>query len=175
MRGTLTASVAVTVMLGVVPALAQQSRQVPPKPDKPVPTAPETEELNIPTGEHWLGTIRIPVNVLANGEPLPAGQYRVRLTGQVAEQNVIGQLAILERWVEFLQGGKVRGRAMAPVVPSGATKQVVDSAPPPPGRARVQHLREDDYLRVWFNYKGDQILIYLPIQPRGPAVEKPVR
>jgi hypothetical protein len=148
---------------------AQESRQVPPKPDEGVPTAPAGEALNIPTGEHWLGTVRIPVNVLANGEPLPAGRYRVRLTGKIADTRAVGQLAELERWVEFVQGNAVKGRAMAPVVPSRATEQVADARPPQPGRFRVQRLAQDDYVRIWFNLKGDQILIHLPIQPRAAA------
>ena len=90
---------ATSLAAGPTQMAAQESRQAPPKPDARVPTAPAAEELNIPTGEHWLGTVRIPVNVLANGEPLPAGRYRVRLTGKIADAKAVGQLAVLERWV----------------------------------------------------------------------------
>lgn len=110
--------------------------------------------------------------VLANGEPLPAGRYRVRLTGQAAETAPVGQLAKLERWIEFVQGDAVKGRAMAPVVPSRAVQQVAESRPPAQGRFRVERLKQDDYLRLWYNLGGDQILIYLPIAPRAPAVER---
>lgn len=176
MRAFLIAA-AVTALVGGGAATAQtakpkETRQLPPKPDEPVPMAPASEELSIPTGEHWLGTVRIPVDVLANGEPLPAGSYRIRLTGRMADSAAVGQLAMLQRWVEFVQSGKVRGRAMAPVVPAASTAQVADSPPPARGRVRVQHLVQDDYLRVWFNVNGDQVLIYLPIQPSGPAVQK---
>lgn len=127
-------------------------------------STPSGEALTIPTGERWLGTIRIPVNVLADGKPLPAGTYRVRLTGEHADAKAVGQRAELERWVEFVQGGAVRGRAVAPVVPSDAVQSVAESRPPAAGRFRVERLKEDDYLRAWYNFKGDQVLIYLPIQ-----------
>lgn len=139
----------------------------PPKPKAEVPTAPAREELSIPTGEQWLGTVRIPMDVLADGERLAAGRYRVRLTGKAADSAAVGQLADLERWVEFVQGGAVKGRAMAPVVPAGAVAQVAESRPPSAGRFKVERLKGDDYLRLWHNHRGDQILIYLPIQRGG--------
>ena len=107
------------------------------------------------------------MNVLADGKPLPAGTYRVRLTGEHAQPKAPGQLEELERWVEFVQGNTVRGRAMAPVVPSRSVPQVADSRPPTPGRFRVERLKGDDYLRAWYNFNGDQVLIYLPIQSAG--------
>ena len=152
--------------------LAEPSRQVPTPTVAPAPTLPEREELKVPEGERWLGTVRIPTAVLADGKPLPAGTYRVRLTGEAARTNVVGQLEALERWVEFVQGKEIKGRAMAPVVPARAVSQVADSRPPLAGRFRVERLRGDDFLRIWYNFAGDQILIYLPIQPReGPGRE----
>lgn len=164
------ASVAVTVAAtssgrATTPS-SEPPRQAPAAMQQNVPTAPAREELTIPTGQQWLGTVRIPMNVLADGEPLPAGTYRVRLTGETATDKVAGQLAELERWVEFVQGSTVRGRAMAPVVPSNAVSQVADSRPPTVGRFRVERLKGDDFLRLWYNHKGDQILIYLTIPPR---------
>lgn len=125
--------------------------------------AQTAEPLKIPTGQVWLGTVRIPRRVLADGKALPAGRYRVRLTGEFAAKDVVGQTEELERWVEFVQGNDVKGRAMAPVVPSSSLKEVAESAPPRPGRVKVQSLKpEDQYVRLWFNHGGDQILVYLP-------------
>jgi hypothetical protein len=126
-------------------------------------TATEEERVGLPGGETWLGTVRLPAPVLADGTSLPAGSYRVRLTGQMAEKDVPGQLETLERWVEFVQGNEVKARAMASVVPSSALKEVTSRTPPASGTVRVERLREDQYYRLWFNYKGDQILIHLPI------------
>jgi hypothetical protein len=123
----------------------------------------QQEELRLPEGQVWLGTVRIPAPVLTDGKPLAAGTYRVRLTGEHADKSVAGARETLERWVEFVQGGEVKGRALAPAIPAADRKQVVEVTPPPQGRARVERLREDKYYRVWFNHRGDQILIYLPM------------
>ncbi len=141
----------------------QPSRPASTQASTAVPLLPEREELAIPTGERWLGSVRIPVAVLADGDRLPPGTYRIRLTGESAQTNVPGQLEALERWVEFVQTNKVRGRAMAPVVPASAVSEVAETRPPAKGRFRVEQLRGGDYLRVWYNFGGDQILIYLPI------------
>lgn len=135
----------------------------------PPASAPSTrEELKIPSTEQWLGTVRIPVRVLADSKPLEPGTYRVRLTSRAAEKNVPGQLESLERWVEFVQGGDVKGQALAPVVPARATKEVAEARPPTQGRFRVERLKGNEYVRLWYNLKGDQILIYLPLAPASP-------
>jgi hypothetical protein len=105
----------------------------------------------------------LPVRVTADGKPLAAGTYRIRLTGEHAGNKAPGQQETLERWVEFVQNGDVKGRAMAPVVPQSAVKEVAEAGTPAPGRVRVQRLRGDEYYRVWFNHRGDHVLIYLPI------------
>lgn len=128
----------------------------------------EPPTLALPEKETWLGTVRIPRAVLADGKPLPAGRYRVRLTTQHAEKDAVGQVEQLERWVEFVQGGEVKGRELAPVVPSKSVPDVAEAKPPAAGRAKVEQLKEgDDYVRLWFNHRGDQILIYLPYAPAG--------
>ena len=127
-------------------------------------TSTAADRLSIPNSAVWLGTVRLPARVLADGQPLAAGTYRVRLTGEHANDKAVGQLAALERWVEFVQGNDVKVRVLAPVVPAASVKDVVNGSPPASGRSRVQRIRDDDpYYRVWFNYRGDQILIYLPM------------
>jgi len=61
----------------------------------PAPTAP--------AGELALGSVNLPKSVKADGKPLPAGTYTVRLTAQAASPDAKGQSQGLERWVEFLQ------------------------------------------------------------------------
>ena len=58
-----------------------------------------------PTAETALGSVRIPRSVKADGKDLKAGTYQVRLTAQDAAPAVPG--ITMERWVEFVQGGKV--------------------------------------------------------------------
>jgi hypothetical protein len=114
------------------------------------------------TGEVTLGSIRLPKPVMADGKPLPAGSYQVRLTSQTAKP-AVGTSEPLERWVEFLQGKTVRGREVASIVPQNEVKLVVKDAPPASGSSKVQVLRGNEYVRVWFNRGGNHVLVHLPI------------
>lgn len=120
----------------------------------------------VPTGEVVLGTVTIPRAVTADGKPLPQGRYTVRLTAQAAQPTVAGQIPDLNRWVEFVQGGQVRGREVVSIVPP---EEVKDTQPGPdldPGRAprstiKVEMLKGGEYLRVWIARQGTQYLIHL--------------
>jgi hypothetical protein len=122
---------------------------------------PQAPEPAAPTDALALGTARIPKAVMADGKPLPAGTYQVRLTAQEAAPAAVGTTEKLERWVEFVQGGTVKGREVATIVPASEVKLVAKDAPPPPNGVRVQLLKGNDYLRLWFNKGGNHHLIYL--------------
>ncbi|HEX5476047.1 MAG TPA: hypothetical protein VFX12_15420 [Vicinamibacterales bacterium] len=110
-----------------------------------------------------LGTVRIPREVKADGKPLPAGTYQIRLTAEDAKPEAAGTSDNLERWVEFVQHGQVKGREVATIVPQAETKLIEKDAPPHPGAAKVQMLKGGDYLRVWINRGGNQYLIHLVV------------
>jgi hypothetical protein len=120
-------------------------------------------EATAPTGEMTLGTVRIPKPVKADGKPLPAGTYQVRLTAQTAKPEAVGTSETLERWAEFVQGGQVKGREVVTIVPQNEIKMVVKDAPPPSGGSKVQVLRGNEYMRVWVNRGGNHYLIHLPV------------
>ena len=147
----------------------QASQQPTRAPAQSPPTAAQqtgsgqAEALSVPDRAVWLGTVQLPVEVMADGQPLSPGTYRVRLNGEHAKDDVVGQSEQLERWVEFVQSGKVKGRAMAPVVPSASAREVVKRPLPSRGTVRAERMKEDQYYRPWFNYQGDQVLVYLPI------------
>jgi hypothetical protein len=111
-----------------------------------------------------IGTVRIPRTVTANGEPLAAGTYSVRLSGDNVTP-VVGQPAGSEHWVEFVQNGQVRGRELASVVNSGEIRQVAEGAPPAANQVRVQQLKGAEYLRVWINHGGTHYLVHLTAKP----------
>lgn len=136
------------------PAVAQHKAPNPQPTTAPAPAAP--------TGEVALGSIRVPRAVTADGKPLPAGTYTVRVTAQEAKPEAVGTTEPLERWAEFVQQGTVKGREVVTIVPQAEIKLVVKDAPPPPGTSKVQTLRGNDYLRVWFNRGGTHYLIHLP-------------
>ncbi len=116
-----------------------------------------------PTGEVSLGTVRLPRAVTADGKPLPAGTYTLRVTTQEARPEAVGTTETLERWAEFVQRGSVKGREVVTIVPEAEIKMVVKDAPPRSGAAaKVQTLRGNDYVRVWVNKGGNHYLIHLP-------------
>ena len=117
----------------------------------------------MPSGEAALGSVRIGRRVMADGKPLPAGTYQVRLTAQQAQPGAAGADDALERWVEFVQGGQVKGREVVTIVPKDEVKAIAKTNPPAAGSSRVELLRGNEYLRVWINRDGVSYLIHLPV------------
>lgn len=125
---------------------------------------PSTAEApSAPAGDMALGRVRLPRSVTADGKPLAAGTYQVRLTAQASKPDAVGASEELERWVEFVQAGKVAGREVVSIVPQTEAKLVSKDTPPAPGTSKVQVLRGNDYLRLWINQKGNLYLVHFPI------------
>ena len=123
---------------------------------------PATAEEPTAPGAMALGTVRLPKGVKADGKDLPAGSYQVRLTGDEAKPDARGSSEKLERWVEFVKGGKVVGREVVSIVPAAEAKLVQKDTPPPSGGAKVETLKGGDYVRVWINRAGNYYLVHLP-------------
>ena len=100
--------------------------------------------------------------VKADGMVLPAGTYQVRLTAQAAAPDAKGESQGLERWVEFLQHGKVRGREVVTIVPKSEIKSIQKDAPPAPNSSKVQLLKGGQYVRLWINKGGNHYLVHFP-------------
>jgi hypothetical protein len=124
---------------------------------------PQAAEPPAPAEPLVLGSVRVPKGVTADGKPLPPGTYQVRVTAQEATPPAVGVTEKLERWAEFVQGGTVKGREVAVIVPASEVKVVAKDAPPPANGVRVQTLKGNDYVRVWFNKGGNHYLVYLPV------------
>jgi hypothetical protein len=110
-----------------------------------------------------LGTVRIPRDVKANGQALPAGTYEVRITESQASPPAAGQTPQLERWAEFYRGGKEVGREVVTVVPNSDISQVAEMKPPASGGYRAEVLKGGDYLRLWINRGGNHYLVHFNI------------
>jgi hypothetical protein len=108
-----------------------------------------------------LGTVRIPRAVKADGKPLAAGSYQLRLTPEESKPNAVGASEKLERWVEFVQKGDVKGREVVSIVPQAEIKLVQKDSPPAANGSKVQMLKGNDYVRVWINKGGNHYLIHL--------------
>ena len=148
--GALTAS-------GAFAQANSQAGHTAPKTQPPTEAAPSA-----PAGDMALGSVSVPKGVKADGKPLAAGTYQVRLTGQTATPDAKGQTAPLERWVEFVQGGQVKGREVVTIVPRESIDKVQKDAPPRANGSKVELLKGGDYYRVWINRGGTNYLINLP-------------
>ena len=121
------------------------------------------QQGQVPTTETALGSGRIPRAVKADGKDLKAGTYQVRLTAQDASPTVPG--IKMERWVEFVQGGKVAGREVVSIVPGSEVKDLQPGPDAPPSTragSKVEMLKGNDYLRVWISRAGVIYLIHMP-------------
>jgi len=124
---------------------------------------PETAPTpSAPTGEIPLGTVHLAKAVKADGKSLPAGTYQVRVTAQTASPDAKGQTPALERWVEFLQKGQVKGREVVSIVPQSEIDKVQKDAPPKANGSKVETLKGGDYTRLWINKAGNHYLVYFP-------------
>jgi len=111
-----------------------------------------------------LGTVTLPADVRANNETLKKGTYQVRLSNEEVKLPAPGTDPNAERWVEFVQAGKVKGKEIASVMPNADVKELGEDkqAPPAPGKPKVQLLKEKQYYRVWISKGGNSYLIHLP-------------
>ena len=118
-------------------------------------------QAKAPAAGASLGTVTLSRRVMADGQLLPAGAYQVRLTAD-APSPLVGQSPDASRYVEFLRGGKVVGRALATVISNADASQVVKGPRPSAGGSRVELLKGNDYVRVWINRSGTNYLIHMP-------------
>jgi hypothetical protein len=110
-----------------------------------------------------LGTVHLARAVKADGQPLAAGTYQMRVTDQQASTAAPGQTPQYEHWAEFLQGGQVKGREVVTIVTPDAANQVMKESFPPAGGYKAEVLKGGDYYRVWFNKNGTQYLVHFNI------------
>lgn len=127
---------------------------------KPQPETAPTPSA--PTGDMPLGSVHLTKGVKADGKMLSPGTYQVRLTAQTATPAAKGQTPALERWVEFLQKGQVKGREVVTIVPQSEIDKVQKDTPPHANGSKVEVLKGGDYVRVWINKGGNHYLLHLP-------------
>jgi hypothetical protein len=139
--------------------VAAQGGVVPAKTPTQQPTTGNAVEAKPPAGT--VMSVRIPKAVKADGKPLPAGTYTIRVTDS-GPTPVPGQTAAEMRWVEFVQGGQVKGRELGTIKSETEAKRIAKQGLPGAGAAKVQTLYGNDYLRVWINKGGTNYLVHLP-------------
>ena len=117
----------------------------------------------VPTGDMALGLVHLGKGVKADGKALAAGTYQVRLTAQQATPDAKGETPSLERWVEFVQKGQVKGREVVTIVPQAEIGLVQKDAPPHANAAKVEMLKGGNYMRLWINKGGNHYLVHFPV------------
>ena len=105
--------------------------------------------------------VTLPHGVLANGERLPAGRYELRLTSQHPAP-APGVDPDASCWMQIVRDGAVAGREVASVIPAAEIGRIAKTAPPARNSARVDTLKDGDYLRIWINHDGTHYLLNLP-------------
>jgi hypothetical protein len=130
-------------------------------------TAPKAQPAsapapNAPGGEIALGAIHLSKGVKADGKSLPAGTYQVRVTAETASPNAAGQSQGLERWMEFVQGGKVKGREVVTIIPQSEIAHVQKDAPPAANSSKFEVLKGGDYMRLWIRRGANHYLVHFP-------------
>lgn len=113
-----------------------------------------------------LGTVHLTHKVLADGKPLAAGTYQVRLTSEEPKP-AVGQNPSAEKYVEFLKGGKVAGREVASVIGPEDIAKIAKGKKPKTNSSSVELLKGGDYVRVWINKGGTNYLINMPPQEKA--------
>ncbi len=127
-----------------------------------VMAAPLVIEAQTQTGAQALGSVSVSRRVIANGQPLAAGTYSLRVQPE-AVPGAVGQTPAESRWVEFVQGGQVKGKELATVVTGEEAKAVVGDTPPASGGAKTQVLKGNEYLRIWVRRGATHYLVHLAI------------
>jgi hypothetical protein len=124
-------------------------------------TVPQLAAAQSRPASNSLGSVTLKQGVKADGQPLAAGTYQVRLTDDTPKP-AVGQSPDAERYVEFVRGGKVMGREVATVVSDADAKSVIKGPAPAKNGSRVDLLKGNDYVRVWINKAGTNYLINMP-------------
>src|SRR6185295_15543613 len=126
---TLTANTLQTPPPAAPPKAKAPATQTKPAPEKTAPPKPAPAQTKAPADGMTLGSASLSGNVTADGKPLPAGTYTVRISSDPVTP-VVGQPAGAEKWVEFVQGGQVKGRELASVVGPADIKAIAEETPP---------------------------------------------
>jgi hypothetical protein len=106
--------------------------------------------------------IRLPQPVLADGKPLAAGTYQIRIATQHPTP-AVGQSPTAECWVEFVKDGAVAGREVASVISAEDITSIAKGPAPKLDQSRVDVLKGGDYVRIWINSAGTNYLINMPV------------
>lgn len=122
------------------------------------------EKQKSPGSAGTLAAVHVTQSVLANGTPLAAGLYELRLTNEWRTP-MPGQSFEAERWVEFVANGSVVAREAAVVLRDDDLPSVGASSVPARDGTRVDLLKGGEFLRISVTRGRERYLVYLPVVP----------
>jgi hypothetical protein len=109
-----------------------------------------------------LASVHITQSVLANGKPLSAGVYELRLTNEHPTPWP-GQSPEAERWVELVANGTVVAREVAVVLRDDDLPSTGASSVKTRDGTRVEMLQGGEFLRISVKRSNERYLVYLPV------------
>jgi hypothetical protein len=121
-----------------------------------------------------LGSVHLTYAVIADGKPLAAGLYLLRLTDDEPKPTV-GKSPNAERWIEFVKDGRVAAREIATVVSVKDTETINMRPPPLANQSSVDVLKDGNYVRISINRGGTMYILNMPpagtqqLPPRPPT------
>jgi hypothetical protein len=126
--------------------------------------APGQEKQKPAADPATLATVRLTQTVMANGYPLAAGLYELRLTNEHPTP-LPGQSAEAERWVEFVANGSIVAREAAVVLRDDDLPSEGASSVPARDGTRVELLKGGEFVRISVRRGAARYLVYLPVVP----------
>jgi hypothetical protein len=108
-----------------------------------------------------LGSLHLTYAVVADGKPLAAGLYLLRLTDDEPKP-AVGKSPHAERWIEFVKDGRVAAREVANVVSAKDTETITMRPPALANQSRVDVLQDGNYVRISINRGGIKYIINMP-------------
>jgi hypothetical protein len=108
-----------------------------------------------------LGRVHLTDAVIADGKPLAAGLYLLRLTDDEPKP-AVGQLPNAERWIEFVKDGRIAAREVATVVSVKGTETIIMRPLPLANRSQVDALEDDQFVRISIKRRGTKYIINMP-------------
>jgi hypothetical protein len=114
-------------------------------------------------GAAVLATVQIPRDVLANGTPLAAGTYELRLTGE-RPPALVGQSPDAQAFVDIVADGEAVAREVAEVLRDATLPEEGASSQRVPTGVTVNLLNGGEFVRVSVKRDdGTRYLIHFPV------------
>jgi len=119
-----------------------------------------------------LGSVRLTHAVIADGKPLAAGLYQIRLTDDEPKP-AVGKSPNAQRWLEFVSGGRVVAREVATVVSAKEIDTITERPPLLANESRLDVLKNGNSVRISINWKGTNYIVNMPPAATQPLPPRP--